>query len=279
MPSSYNQRTSGAELPSAAELIDILRAESPRRSARTDFLDKNQHLFAVYREISLLAGSDDGWIDSYSELSLEDLAAAVVKNHQQLRGYIESHTGETELYERLYKSLVPTFDESPSEAIFVFGAPSNARVELAVQLYKKGVAPRIIVSGKGPYYGPDDAQPEAERMAAYAIEKGVPREALIIEAQSITLPDNVKRTIDLLEVKSWYPKSVTVIATDLFLSRAMMEWYRFADWNPIIKASAPMSLSSMFTPSGWYKEPDGIGYVLIEFAKLVFETKLETMRT
>lgn len=275
--SSNVQRSSGAELPSATELIDILRAESPRRSVRNDFLDNNQHLFAVYRELSRLAGGDDSWLDTYSQMSLEALDAAIVKNHQEIRSYIESHQDNVELYERLYKSLVPAFDETPSEAIFVFGAPSDARIELAVRLYKKGIAPKVIVSGKGPYYSTGEMQPEAERMAAYAIEHGVPQEALVVESKSITLPDNVKRTIDLLEAQNWRPKSVTIIATDLFLSRAVMEWYRFPDWSPIVRPIAPTSLSSKFTPSGWYKEPDGIGYVLIEFAKLIFETKLSTI--
>ena len=89
-------------------------------------------------------------------------------------------------------------EERPAGAIVVMGAaqyngrPSGvfaARLDHAVQLYFAGVAPQIIVTG-GKAEG--DWTTEAAAGRVFAIELGVPPEAIMIEDQSRTTLESIR---------------------------------------------------------------------------------------
>ncbi len=115
-------------------------------------------------------------------------------------------------------------------------------------------------------------------MATVAIEKGVPLKTLLLEEHSVTLPDNVKRTLDLLESIPWQLASLTIVATNFVLQRARMDWYKFTPWDIQIKAIAAHPQSLKFTEDGWYKDSESIALVLNEYAKLVLESKIDLIR-
>lgn len=273
----HKERASGAELPSAGELAAILSKESPRRAVRHDFLDNNTSIFDTYKRISTLAGTDSTWIDSYKTMNIDALIDTLNTSNHTIAEYVQANQHLRETYENLYMSLVPQMDESVSEALFVFGAASNARIEHAVKLYKQGVSQKIIISGHRPHYG-KATESEAIRMAMFAQEAGVPTEDLILEEDAITIPDNVKRSIDLLVAREWKPASITLVATDFILSRAKMDWYKFTPWDIKIKVTAPQAQSPSFTKDGWYKDRTTIDLVLNEYAKLVLEAKVDLMQ-
>jgi hypothetical protein len=274
---SYTTRTSGAELPSAKELMEILSKESPRLALRYDFLDIHASIFDAYKTLSALAHSDASWIELYKEKDLALLLDKINKNHQEIAAYIQANQNQFALYEKVYASLVPEQDDSVSETLFVFGAASNARIERAVELYKQGVSAKIIISGHRPHYG-QETESEALRMAEFAQHAGIPASDLVLEDSAITIPDNVKRSIDLLLTLNWKPASITLIATDFVLSRAKMDWYKFAPWDVEIKVVAPRSQSVSFTKEGWYKDEKAVALVLNEYAKLILETKVDLIR-
>jgi uncharacterized SAM-binding protein YcdF (DUF218 family) len=91
-----------------------------------------------------------------------------------------------------------------ADAILVFGArayangePSDAledRILTAIELYKQGLAPRLIFSG-----GPGDgAWSEAAVMRRIAIKKGVPESAITLDDQGLTTEASVRNTARLL---------------------------------------------------------------------------------
>lgn len=274
----YEKRASGAQLPTAEELFDILAKESPRLALKYDFLEKNTQIFNTHKKISALAGSDDSWIDTYRDMDLPTIVDKINKNHEELITYIKKDNPEDKILEDLYANLIPEQNESETDAIFVFGAATNARIERAIELYKQGVSKKIIISGHGPHYADNDIS-EARRMAKIAEVTGVPPTSLIIEDESITIPDNVKRTIDLLTAIKFKPSAITLIATDFVLSRAKMDWYKFTPWDIKINVVAARTQSSNFTKEGWYKEDGTIALVLNEYAKLVLETKVDLIRS
>lgn len=277
MAQSYTKRSDGSQLPSAAELLDILKKESQRKAIRFDFPQKNTSVFNAHRKLSRLAGADDSWIDNYQALDLAPLVAKIDENHTKIAQYIPEHPEANVLYQAFYNALTPPDDLTPTEALFVFGASSNARVERAAELYKQNVANKIILSGKSPHYV-DSILSEAQRMAVAAIEAGVPEASLTLEHESITLPDNVKRSIDMMESLNWYPTSLTLIATNCVLTRAKMEWYKFCPWDIAIHTVAARPQSAAFTAGGWSKDSNTIALVLNEYAKLVLESKVDLMR-
>ena len=95
-------------------------------------------------------------------------------------------------------------EQRPADAIVVMGAaqydgrPSPvfaARLEHAVELYRSGVAPRLIVTG-GKQEG--DRTTEAASARAYAIAHGVPRDAILVEDKSRTTLESIRGVRGLL---------------------------------------------------------------------------------
>ena len=96
---------------------------------------------------------------------------------------------------------------------------ARARAARGVELYKAGIAPRIIMSGR---CGLNDQEPlvtEAAAMAAYAREHGVPDDALFLEEAARDTLGNAFFTRELfLEPNNW--RSIRVVTSDFHLSRA-----------------------------------------------------------
>jgi uncharacterized SAM-binding protein YcdF (DUF218 family) len=96
-------------------------------------------------------------------------------------------------------------DESrPVDAIVVLGAaqydgrPSplfKARLDHAVELYQAGIAPRLILTG-GKADG--DRTTEAASAAAYAIDRGVPAGAILLDEGSRTTLESIRAVGRLL---------------------------------------------------------------------------------
>jgi uncharacterized SAM-binding protein YcdF (DUF218 family) len=95
-------------------------------------------------------------------------------------------------------------EERPADAIVVMGAaqydgrPSPvfaSRLDHAVALYLAGVAPRLVMTG-GKAVG--DRTTEAATGRAFALERGVPPEAIVVEDQSRTTLESIRAVAGLL---------------------------------------------------------------------------------
>lgn len=89
-------------------------------------------------------------------------------------------------------------ERRPADAIVVMGAaqydgrPSPvfaARLAHAVELYRAGIAPRLIVTG-GKADG--DRTTEAATARAYAVARGIPSDAILVEDQSRTTLEAIR---------------------------------------------------------------------------------------
>lgn len=121
-------------------------------------------------------------------------------------------------------------DGSPSaHAIVVLGGGvdpggaltrfSRTRVARAVELYRLGIAPRLILSGRCGLSGPEPPVTEAAAMAAYARDHGVPDDALLLEEEARDTLGNAYYVRELfLAPNGW--TSVRVVTSDFHLSRA-----------------------------------------------------------
>ena len=101
----------------------------------------------------------------------------------------------------------------------------RSRVEKAVELYQKGVAPLIIMSGAWTYhFAIQPKWSEATAMKKYAIELGVPAAAIIEESKSMDTIGNVyftKQQISALDRESLHGKfdDIVVVASDDHMPR------------------------------------------------------------
>jgi uncharacterized SAM-binding protein YcdF (DUF218 family) len=106
-----------------------------------------------------------------------------------------------------------------ADAIVVLGCPASARlsrrVERGVQLYRKGIAPILLLSGGG-----RRAEPEAMIMRRAALAAGVPENAVLIEAASRDTLGNARETLRVLRAQRL--RSVVLVSDRAHLPRATL---------------------------------------------------------
>lgn len=99
-----------------------------------------------------------------------------------------------------------------SGCILALGSHDLRVADRAAELYLQGWAPLVIMSGglgnltKGMW-----TEPEANRFADIAIQKGVPATALLIENRSTNTGENILFTAQLLKEKGLDPDSFIVV--------------------------------------------------------------------
>ena len=184
---------------------------------------------------------------------------------------------DPELLERVYGSLAEQDEAEVVDLIFVFGAPSNARVEKAVDLYKLGLAPKILISGRGPNWDKAVTSTEAEMMGRRAEELGVPASDIFLETKAVSIPDNVKRGVDLLAKESINPEKIIIVASAFGLLRASIDWKKFAPYPiKLVKASPPI-LDPNLGKELWHTNEAGRRVVINEYAKIVNEAIIDEL--
>ena len=217
------------------------------------------------------------WVDAYAGMDVRELSRQAEEATQLIANYIQDNPlGD---YSTLFDNLCISEQPVSADAIFVFGSPADARIKKAVELYHNGYADKLILTGHSPVWS-REAEPEAVRMQNYALRHGVPSEAVFVEPDSITLPDNVKRTIDDFEAREYHPKRIIIVASTYILRRAYMEWYKFTPWDiQIIPVSAANDdLSENLRRTTWHVSEKGVWMLLNEYAKIVIEQKMDLIR-
>jgi len=270
-------RSSNTQLPTALELRQILGGESQRKAVRYDFLQQHHTVFAAYRVLAEIADADIDWITRYAEQDLEIVVNGAHHTTNALVDLLLKGGVDESLREQLFDKLAIDTEPTESDAIFVFGSPSNIRIAQAVDLFHAGIAPKLIVSGRGPHYSTHE-ECEADRMAQFAIDAGVPRDAILIERNSITLPDNVKRTLDMFDEQRFQPDRICIVATTYIMRRAYMEWYKFTPWDIEIVPVAATAKSAELQRENWHTSERGIRMLLNEYAKIILEHKMDLIR-
>ena len=122
------------------------------------------------------------------------------------------------------------------DALLVLGSPTNpdgspspeqrTRVAAAVDEYRAGVAPLVIVSGGAAHNG----YVEADTMAKLAMDAGVPAAAVVEEGSARNTVENIWFGVAIL--KSRQGHSVEVVSSPSHLPRAalILEHYRGLAW-------------------------------------------------
>jgi uncharacterized SAM-binding protein YcdF (DUF218 family) len=101
------------------------------------------------------------------------------------------------------------------------GGGALERVKQAVDLYKGGFSPHIIVSSGYVY-----SLREAEVMRAMAADLGVPAGAVILEQQAVNTHDNVQNTLQILRAHGW--RRVLLVSSPYHMRRALLVWHHLA---------------------------------------------------
>lgn len=269
-------RTSSIELPSADEIRAIISEESSRLAVHRDYLSTRPWLFMELSRVAAQAGIDASVFEKYQAWDFDKVVGALHIFVSECSAYLAQHIDDIKA-ERLYEPLKTGNSSEQSDVIFVFGSAKNMRIAKAVELYHSGVAFKIMVTGAAPRWAASQGEnniTEAQRMADYAINQGVLADDIIIEDQAISIPDNVKRSIDLWEAMQWHPQRITLVTSEFNVRRAEMNIYEFTPWPVEIFTASPEP-SSMLKADTWIETESGRRLILNEYAKLIIESAID----
>lgn len=156
-------------------------------------------------------------------------------------------------------------DENPQrcDAIVILSGETVPRVAKGVELYKKGYAKRIIMSGGGRL---TSKLTDADLMQVEAVDLGVPPSVMLKDDQSESTYENavnVKKIILEHRLKSF------LLVTSNYHTRRSRDVFEHVfkgtDVN-IITVSAP---DPKFSPTAWWKQHEGQQKALTELANMI----------
>ncbi len=275
-------RTNSTQFPTYKELQEILAFEAQREIPR----EKENVHYADFSTIIKLLRAFNLSTDFFTEnLKFRDLANKTLFNEitgvfESLKNNILSTQKDSrirKLFDDVYNYLSREDSLNKSDLIFVFGAKQTFRIEKAVCLYKQGYAPKILVSGKSPYYEKTVTKSEAEKFAEFAIKHGVPQEDIILEKESITIPDNVKRSLNLLENKSVKHDKIILVNSPFSQRRGWAHFNKMSKIGTTILRTNSDKVSDIFTKNSWYKNEIGTKIIVKEFFNLRIGELLNTV--
>lgn len=141
-----------------------------------------------------------------------------------------------------------------SDVIVVLsGGDTQARANYGVNLYRMGIAPKILFVGAAAQEGVDS---NAKTMETIATNSGVPVNDVIIEEKSRNTCENAKLAKDIIEERGF--KEITLVTSAYHQHRALGEFKKNLDIEKHTIYNAPLvedkdwSSSWYLTPNSWW---------------------------
>jgi len=206
------KRTDNKILPDTTELSKILKTEAERevpvgkKGIHYPVFDTVIKLFSHYGLPTQIFTDDS--LDIYQvhikgRMLLDEIIAKILKKPMS--------DNEITLFNQAYDYLAEEDNPKKSDIIFVFGAKTPLRAEKAAELYHCGLGKRIMVSGGHPIYNQSRLPSEAKFYKEVLIKQEVPEDKIIVENKAITVPDNVYRSLNLLDKMGLDYKTIILI--------------------------------------------------------------------
>lgn len=269
---------SSTQLPDSKELQDIIAYEAQREipPENTDaHFPKFEVFIRLLDELKLDASllRDDFSAEDWIGGDCQKRAAALVEDLVDKMIHA-SNKDLLPLFDAIYDYLSEEDGLKKADVIFVFGAKTPLRAEAAVKLYEGGWSQRIVFSGHGPFTGRTEIT-EAEMYRDLAVKAGVPLADILLEAKSITIPDNVRSSLNLFDEIGFKPKSIILVNSPYAQRRG---WSLFRKYLPesvgLIRRNC--GTGEKFSRRGWFTNPEGIKVVANEFIKMKIAVTLNT---
>lgn len=164
------------------------------------------------------------------------------------------------------------FAEAPraADAVVVFaggvgesgkaGGGYQERVKQAIDLYREGLAPRMVFSS-----GYTFVFQEAEVMKGLAEANGVPSDAILLETKAANTYENVLFVNRILELHEW--DTILLVSSPYHMRRALLTWRRVAPDTTVIAAPVP---GSQFYAHNWGVSVEQAHAILHEYAAIAW---------
>ncbi|MGE5674559.1 MAG: YdcF family protein [Mycobacterium leprae] len=154
---------------------------------------------------------------------------------------------------------------APADLIIVFGGKRLERADRGAELYKAGLAPRLLVTG-GDKRGIGIC--EAERLKERMVELGVPEEAIIVEEESVNTMENVRRSVALVESQIGWNNvgNVILVSAPYHLRRVKQAVAHYIPRST--KITCCPDTRTDITRDNWWHSPEGQDLVYRELEKV-----------
>lgn len=155
-----------------------------------------------------------------------------------------------------------------ADAIVVIGGDHKPeRVALAVDLFRRGIAPVVLISAGVEVIEGDRTVREAEVMIRQAVEQGLPREAILVEDWSQTTIGNATETLGFADRLGW--RSLILVTSSYHSRRAGVIFHARLD--------AALSISVQPAPQTgcppcWALTPADLEIAVYEYRNLLWQT-------
>ncbi len=157
------------------------------------------------------------------------------------------------------------FVEDPPEPVdlcFVLGCPTPTNMDPAIALIALGLTPAIVISGHGPTAQP---VPESQIFRDYAVARGVPAEAMVLETEATNTKENFVFSAPIIAARfGWHRvRRVALVAKPYHMRRAIMTARQH--WPEHLQLIArPSQDPGDFPAATWWKTPEGRRHVMAE---------------
>ncbi len=154
----------------------------------------------------------------------------------------------------------------PADCIVALGGDSGDRIVTALDLYRRGYAPWILLTGVEDSPG-DTRRAYLTWRAEYLVKAGVPSAAILYDEHSTNSRDEARNTLALANARGW--KSVLVVSDPPHMRRLALAWGKaFAGTgkNYVLVATAP----AWWQERAWWRSERAAQFVLTEYVKLCY---------
>lgn len=171
-----------------------------------------------------------------------------------------------ETREAITKFLFLEDAPAPVDLCFVLGSPSISSIVPAVDLFSRGLTPKILISGRGrrPW-----RKAECDIYKAYAIQRGVPENAILLERRARNTLENFVFAKPIIEREiGWHKLNRVGIAAKPFhmrraLMTARMQWPKHLTYL-MLPSTAPDDAPA----ETWWQSEAGRRFVLSELRSI-----------
>ena len=148
----------------------------------------------------------------------------------------------------------------------VLGCPSVVSMDPAIDLFRRGLTPWIVIGGRGPEELPE---PEYLLFSNYALERGVPSGNLLLEKESGNTRENFVYSSKLIEERIGWDRvdSAAIVGKPFHMRRALMTARRW--WPSHVElVLLPSRDPGDLQPGSWWKTARGRERIFAEIERI-----------
>jgi uncharacterized SAM-binding protein YcdF (DUF218 family) len=174
---------------------------------------------------------------------------------------------EKQLLNAAYDYLCEEDVPRASDLIIVFGSVSPLRAKKAADMYHQGLAKQILATGGSPIYAINTPSSEAEMYKSVMIDNGIPARAILTEGKSLSIPDNIRSSLNMLDELRIRTFSIILVTSPFAQHRVYTTMQKYTpDSVKLYRINAIPD--EEYQRDKWYKEIDSVKVFLNEFVKM-----------